>query len=106
MRSAIKAIAVRAPMEFGPADIPMPKCPRAKLVLKVYACRFGRTYLRTLWHGRFKVCSGSIIGHEIGEWHLCKWGKSLVTKTMTRHRLPCEHQMRVGLSNIGSVRIR
>jgi L-iditol 2-dehydrogenase len=61
----MRAIMVRAPMDFGPVDVPMPACPEGGLLLKVRACGLCGSDLRTLRSGHRKVKLPWIIGHEI-----------------------------------------
>jgi L-iditol 2-dehydrogenase len=61
----MKAVVVRAPMEFDVEDVPIPTCPPAGFMLKVLACGLCGSDLRTLRSGHRKVTLPWIIGHEI-----------------------------------------
>lgn len=61
----MKAVVVRAPMDFQVEDVPKPACPDAGLLLKVHACGLCGSDLRTLHHGHRRVTLPWIIGHEI-----------------------------------------
>ncbi len=63
--ATMRAIMVRAPMDFGPVDVPVPECPEGGLLLKVRACGLCGSDLRTLRSGHRKVTLPWIIGHEI-----------------------------------------
>jgi L-iditol 2-dehydrogenase len=65
MSNTMKAVVVRAPMEFGLEDVPMPECPEGGMILKVIACGLCGSDLRTLRSGHSKVNFPWIIGHEI-----------------------------------------
>ena len=65
MKDTMKAVVVRAPMQFELEDVPVPKCPRGGFVLKVIACGLCGSDLRTLRSGHSKVNFPWIIGHEI-----------------------------------------
>ena len=61
----MKAVLVKAPMDFAVTDVPVPKCPDKGLLLKVYACGLCGSDLRTLRSGHHRVTLPWIIGHEI-----------------------------------------
>jgi len=61
----MKAVVVRAPMEFAVEEVPVPKCPPGGLLLKVHACGLCGSDLRTLRHGHRRVTFPWTIGHEI-----------------------------------------
>jgi L-iditol 2-dehydrogenase len=61
----MKAVIVRAPMDFGVEDVPCPSPPNGGLLLKVHACSLCGSDLRTLRSGHRKVNLPWIIGHEI-----------------------------------------
>lgn len=63
--NTMKAIMVRAPMDFGLEEVPMPECPPGGLLLKVHACGLCGSDLRTLQSGHRKVTLPWILGHEI-----------------------------------------
>ncbi len=61
----MKAVVVRAPMEFGVEEVPIPTTPEDGLLLKVIACGLCGSDLRTLRSGHHRVTLPWIIGHEI-----------------------------------------
>jgi L-iditol 2-dehydrogenase len=61
----MKAVVVRAPMQFDIEDVPVPECPAEGFILKVIACGLCGSDLRTLRSGHSKVNFPWIIGHEI-----------------------------------------
>lgn len=61
----MKAVVVRAPMQFDVEDVPVPDVPQGGLLLKVHACGLCGSDLRTLRSGHRKVTFPWIIGHEI-----------------------------------------
>jgi L-iditol 2-dehydrogenase len=63
--TTMKAILVRAPMDFGLEEVPMPRCPVGGLLLRVHACGLCGSDLRTLRSGHRKVTLPWILGHEI-----------------------------------------
>ena len=63
--TTMKAIMVRAPMDFGLEEVPVPECPAGGLLLQVRACGLCGSDLRTLRSGHRKVTLPWIIGHEI-----------------------------------------
>ncbi|MFC1715232.1 alcohol dehydrogenase catalytic domain-containing protein [Candidatus Poribacteria bacterium] len=65
MGNTMKAIVVRAPMQFEMEDVPMPECPEGGFVLKIIACGLCGSDLRTLRSGHSKVNFPWVIGHEI-----------------------------------------
>jgi L-iditol 2-dehydrogenase len=65
MENSMKAVLVRAPMDFDVEDVPCPSPPNGGLLLKVHACSLCGSDLRTLRSGHRKVNFPWIIGHEI-----------------------------------------
>jgi L-iditol 2-dehydrogenase len=65
MKNRMKAVVVRAPMQFDVEDVPVPEIPARGLLLKVSACGLCGSDLRTLRSGHRKVAFPWIIGHEI-----------------------------------------
>lgn len=63
--STMSALVVRAPMDFGIEEVPVPDCPAGGLLLKVLACGLCGSDLRTLRRGHHRVTLPWIIGHEI-----------------------------------------
>ncbi len=61
----MKALIIRAPMEFAVEEIPIPEPEAGGLLLKVLACGLCGSDLRTLHSGHRKVTFPWIIGHEI-----------------------------------------
>ena len=61
----MKAVIVRAPMQFGVEDVPIPDVPDGGMLLKVIACGLCGSDLRTLRSGHRKVTFPWIIGHEL-----------------------------------------
>ena len=61
----MKAVVVRAPMQFGVEDVPIPEVPKSGMLLKVKACGLCGSDLRTLRSGHRKVTFPWIIGHEL-----------------------------------------
>ena len=61
----MKAVVVRAPMDFNVEDVPEPEVPGGGLLMKVIACGLCGSDLRTLRSGHRKVTLPWIIGHEI-----------------------------------------
>lgn len=61
----MKAVVVRAPMEFGVEEVAEPVTPAGGLLLDVKACGLCGSDLRTLRSGHRKVTLPYIIGHEI-----------------------------------------
>ncbi len=61
----MKALIIRAPMEFAVEEIPVPEPEAGGLLLKVLACGLCGSDLRTLHSGHRKVTFPWIIGHEI-----------------------------------------
>lgn len=61
----MKAVVVRAPMQFGVEDVPIPEVPEGGMLLKVKACGLCGSDLRTLRSGHRKVTLPWIIGHEL-----------------------------------------
>lgn len=65
MSQTMKAVVVRAPMEFDVQDVPAPDIPQGGLLLEVKACGLCGSDLRTLRSGHRKITFPWIIGHEI-----------------------------------------
>jgi len=65
MSGAMKAVVVRAPMQYGVEEVPVPEAPRGGLLLRVVACGLCGSDLRTLRAGHRKVTFPWIIGHEV-----------------------------------------
>jgi L-iditol 2-dehydrogenase len=65
MKATMQAVVVRAAMEFGPEDVPMPDPPEGGFLAKVVACGLCGSDLRTLRSGHPKVTFPWVIGHEI-----------------------------------------
>lgn len=65
MSATMKAVIVRAPMDFSVEEVPVPPCPAGGLLLKVRACGLCGSDLRTLRGGHRKVTFPWTIGHEI-----------------------------------------
>jgi L-iditol 2-dehydrogenase len=61
----VKAVLVRAPMDFGVVEVPTPACPPDGLLLRVLACGLCGSDLRTLRNGHHRVTLPFVIGHEI-----------------------------------------
>jgi L-iditol 2-dehydrogenase len=61
----MKAVVVRAPMQFDVEEVPLPEVPESGILLKVKACGLCGSDLRTLRSGHRKVTLPWIIGHEI-----------------------------------------
>lgn len=65
MKETMKAVVVRAPMDFAVEEVPKPEAPEGGLLLKVIACGLCGSDLRTLRSGHRRVTFPWIIGHEI-----------------------------------------
>ncbi|RKX81356.1 MAG: hypothetical protein DRP58_11910 [Spirochaetes bacterium] len=61
----MKAVVVRAPMDYSVETVPIPKVSQGGLLLKVLACGLCGSDLRTLRMGHRKVTFPWTIGHEI-----------------------------------------
>jgi L-iditol 2-dehydrogenase len=61
----MKAVLVRAPMDFGVVELARPDCPRDGLLLRVLACGLCGSDLRTLRNGHHRVKLPWVIGHEV-----------------------------------------
>lgn len=61
----MKAVVVRAPMQFNVEEVPVPDVPEGGFLLKVHACGLCGSDLRTLRSGHRKITFPWIIGHEI-----------------------------------------
>jgi L-iditol 2-dehydrogenase len=64
MSGTMKAVVVRAPMQYGVEEVPVPDAPLGGLLLRVLACGLCGSDLRTLRAGHRKVTFPWIIGHE------------------------------------------
>ncbi|MDI6451409.1 zinc-binding dehydrogenase [Anaerobaca lacustris] len=85
----MKAILVRAPMDFGLEDVPVPECSSRGLLLRVLACGLCGSDLRTLRSGHRKVTLPWILGHEIsGE----------VAEVGDRYRGPWQQGVRLSIA--------
>ena len=65
MSKTMKAVVVRAPMEFGVEEVPRPQAPEGGLLIKVEACGLCGSDLRTLRSGHRNITFPWTIGHEI-----------------------------------------
>lgn len=65
MRDTMRALVVRAPMDFSIETVPRPSVPRGGLLLKVEACGLCGSDLRTLRSGHRHVTFPWTIGHEV-----------------------------------------
>ncbi len=65
MGNTMKAVVVRAPMEFAVEDVPVPSAPEGGFLLGINACGLCGSDLRTLRSGHRKVTFPWIIGHEV-----------------------------------------
>ena len=65
MAKTMKAVVIRAPMQFAVEDVPVPDCPPGGFLMRVIACGLCGSDLRTLRSGHRKVTFPWIIGHEI-----------------------------------------
>ncbi len=61
----MKAVVVRAPMQFEVEEVPTPACPEGGMLIQVIACGLCGSDLRTLRVGHRKVTFPWIIGHEV-----------------------------------------
>lgn len=61
----MKALVVRAPMDFSIERVPVPEAPRGGFLLRVTACGLCGSDLRTLRSGHRKVTFPWTLGHEI-----------------------------------------
>jgi len=61
----MRAVVVRAPMQFELEEVPVPQAPPGGLLLEVKACGLCGSDLRTLRVGHRKVTFPWIIGHEL-----------------------------------------
>ncbi len=78
----MKAVVVKAPMDFAVEETPVPECPADGMLLQVLACGLCGSDLRTLRSGHHRVKLPFTIGHEIagkvietGEKYRGKWEK-------------------------------
>ncbi len=85
MAETMKAVVVRAPMQFDVEDVPVPEIPEGGFLLDVIACGLCGSDLRTLRGGHRKVTFPWTIGHEIcgaiaetGPGYRGKWKKGEV----------------------------
>jgi L-iditol 2-dehydrogenase len=65
MNDTMRAVVVRAPMDFGVETVPVAETPEGGLLLRVEACGLCGSDLRTLRSGHRKVTLPWTIGHEI-----------------------------------------
>lgn len=65
MSSRMRALVVRAPMQFAVEDVPVPAAPEGGMLLKVIACAICGSDLRTLRAGHRRVTFPWTLGHEI-----------------------------------------
>jgi len=65
MKQTMKAVVVRAPMQFAVEEVAVPQCPEQGFLLKVVACGLCGSDLRTLRSGHRRMTFPWIIGHEI-----------------------------------------
>ena len=65
MSETMRAVVVRAPMDFSVEEVPRPEVEPGGLLLKVEACGLCGSDLRTLRSGHRRVTFPWIIGHEI-----------------------------------------
>lgn len=65
MADTMKAVVVRAPMQFEVEQVPVPSVSEGGLLLEVQACGLCGSDLRTLRGGHRKVTFPWILGHEI-----------------------------------------
>lgn len=61
----MRAVLVRAPMDFAVVDVERPACPADGLLLRVLACGLCGSDLRTLRAGHHRVILPWVIGHEV-----------------------------------------
>jgi L-iditol 2-dehydrogenase len=62
--TSMKALVVRAPMQFGVEDVPVPEVPDGGFLAEVLACAMCGSDLRTLRIGHRRVTFPWILGHE------------------------------------------
>ncbi|MGD2164237.1 MAG: alcohol dehydrogenase catalytic domain-containing protein [Anaerolineae bacterium] len=65
MKGDMRAVVVRAPMNYEVETVPVPATPKGGLLLTVDACGLCGSDLRTLRNGHLKVTFPWTIGHEI-----------------------------------------
>ena len=65
MADTMRAVVIKAPMEFGVEDVPVPEVPQGGLLLKVLACGLCGSDLRTLRIGHRNVTFPWTVGHEL-----------------------------------------
>ncbi len=65
MGETMKAVVVRAPMQFDVEEVAMPETPAGGFLLDVKACGLCGSDLRTLRSGHRKVTFPWVIGHEM-----------------------------------------
>lgn len=61
----MRAVLVRAPMDFEVVDLQRPDCPADGVLLRVLACGLCGSDLRTLRSGHHRVTLPWVIGHEV-----------------------------------------
>ncbi len=65
MNKTMQALVVRAPMEYGIEESPVPQCPERGLLIKVIGCGLCGSDLRTLKSGHRNVTFPWTLGHEV-----------------------------------------
>jgi len=65
MAKTMKAVVVRAPMDFSVEEVPRPHAPEGGLLVKVEACGLCGSDLRTLRSGHRNITFPWTIGHEV-----------------------------------------
>jgi len=63
--NTMNAVLIRAPMNFGVVQIPVPEIPIGGMLLKVNACGLCGSDTRTLRSGHHRITLPWVIGHEI-----------------------------------------
>ena len=61
----MRAVLVRAPMDFGVVDVERPVCPTDGLLVRVLACGLCGSDIRTLRAGHHRVTLPWVLGHEV-----------------------------------------
>ncbi len=80
MKKTMKAMVIRAPMQFDVEDVPVPECPEAGFLLKVIACGLCGSDLRTLRGGAQK-CNHALDPRSRDLWG-CRQGRQQISGTM------------------------
>jgi L-iditol 2-dehydrogenase len=65
MNGTMNAVVIRAPMDFGVQQVPVPQCPDRGMLLRVRACGLCGSDLRTLRSGHHRVKLPFVVGHEV-----------------------------------------